>query len=306
MDQLRIFITGSNGFLAQKFTEIVKEKNLPYTLLGFSKSNNRNPYLKDEEFVQADLLNTEQLLATLTEFKPTHILHTAAITSVEGCEENKDLAYETNVLLTQQLADFANTRTCHFTFISTDFVFDGKNGPYAEDDETHPLNEYGRTKVLAEQYLLTKDYEASILRTILVYGATPDQGRSNLVLWAKKQLENKQAIRVVSDQWRMPTWVDDLAKACLLSIEKRAKGVFHISGPELMSIEEAVFKIAKEYNLDQALISSIKAAEIGQDSNRPRKTGFVLEKSSSVLNFQPTSFVVSLQKIKEQLKAYNG
>lgn len=305
MDQLRICITGSNGFVAQKFTEILSQYTRPFEMLGISKSVNRNPYLTEQQFIQVDLLDQHKISEILADFKPTHILHTAAITSVEACENDKILAQQINVHVTKQLADYAAANNCHITFLSTDFVFDGKTGPYAESDQINPVNEYGHTKVLAEQYLLNSSCKSAILRTILVYGAIPDTSRSNLVLWAKKQLENQQAIKVVADQWRMPTWVDDLAKACLSAMEKCADGVFHISGNEMMTIEEAVYMIADEYNLDRRLISAISAREIGQADNRPQKTGFVLEKSSSVLNFIPTPFVVSLQEINKQLHYYS-
>ena len=305
MDELRICITGSNGFVAQKFTELLATQNLSTQLLGISKSVNRNLYLTNQQFIQADLLDNDKINRVLTEFKPTHILHTAAITSVELCEMDKVLAHHINVDVTKQLANYAANHDCHFTFISTDFVFDGQNGPYQESDSTNPLNEYGHTKVLAEQYLIKSKCEAAILRTILVYGAIPDRGRSNLVLWAKNQLQNHQAINAVADQWRMPTWVDDLALACLSAMLKRASGIFHISGNEMMSIEEAVYTIAETYHLDKSLISSINAIDIGQATNRPQKTGFVLEKSSDVLNFKPTPFVVSLQEINKQLHNYS-
>ena len=302
---MRILITGSNGFLGQKFCEVLTQKEESYPLLGLSKSANRNPYLTASEFKQIDLTDFDKLQEILTCFKPTHILHTAAITSVEGCAENPSVAELVNVRLTHFLGQFCTENHTHLTFLSTDFVFDGKDGPYREEDSTNPLNAYGQTKVTAEKVLLEMNASVAILRTILVYGAIPDKGRSNLVLWAKSQLGQNKPIKVVSDQWRMPTWVDDLAEACYLSMQQQAQGVFHISGNEMMSIEEAVHLLADTWNYDKSLISSITAEEIGQDQNRPRRTGFVLDKAKSILNFTPTPFVVSLQKIKEQLKAYN-
>src|SRR5690606_19650280 len=105
---------------------------------------------------------------------------------------------------------------------------------------------------------------------ILVYGAIPDKNRSNLILWAKKQLENGSPIKVVSDQWRMPTWVDDLADASYSAMQKRTSGIFHISGNEMMTVLEAVATLADTWNFDKSLISPITAAEIGQATNRPR------------------------------------
>lgn len=301
---MRIYITGSNGFLAQKFCEIVLAKGLPYQLFGISKSKNRNIYLDAVDFQQLDANDFVSLRKSLDSFQPTHILHAAAMTAVEACEENKEAAFLTNVELTEFLAHYAEGHAVHMTFLSTDFVFDGLEGPYVEEDNTKPVNYYGFTKVQAEEAILKTKAKAAILRTILVYGAIPDRGRGNLVLWAKGQLEQGHAIRVVSDQWRMPTWVDDLAEACLLAMQNQSRGIYHISGPDMFSIEEAVRCLAGTLHLDTTLISSITANEIGQANNRPRKTGFVLAKSKNELGFEPTSFVKSLLYICEQLEKY--
>lgn len=302
---MRILITGSNGFVAQKFCELWETEKREGTLLGVSKTPNRNVNLSSTYFVQCDLTDLVELEGILLKFRPTHILHTAAVTSVEACRDNPEMAQKVNVELTKFLGEYAVEHDVHMTFLSTDFVFDGKEGPYREQDRTAPVNAYGQSKVEAERQLLALDGNIAILRTILVYGSISDTSRSNLVLWAKKQLEEHQSIRVVNDQWRMPTWVDDLAKACLLSMQKEASGVFHISGPEMFSIEETVFQIANYWELDTSLITAISAKDIGQEQNRPTKTGFILDKAKTILGFTPTPFVVSLQKIDEQLRRYN-
>lgn len=303
-NMMRILVTGSNGFLAQKFCEMLQKANLQHVLLGLSKSENRNTFLQTHQFQQIDLIEFEKLNALLAHFNPTHILHTAAAASVEICEQQPAMAKQINVDLTALLAEYCAKTGTHLTFLSTDFVFDGLNGPYHEEDTTCPVNAYGENKIVAENYILSSKANAAIIRTILVYGAIPDQGRSNLVLWAKKQLEDKKTIKVVNDQWRMPTWVDDLAKGCLLAMQQQARGVFHLSGPEMLSIEEAVRLVADYWKLDKSLIVSISATEIGQDKNRPKKTGFNIDKAKTLLGFEPTPFIVSLQEIERQLKHY--
>ena len=303
---MRVLLTGSNGFLGQKFCEKLSQYSDITSILGVSKSENRNPYLNENTFQQLDLLDFENLEQTILTFKPTHILHTAAITSVEMCADQPELAQSINVDLSSKLAKICSEQNIHFTFISTDFVFDGQNGPYKETDAVKATNAYGQSKIDAEEAILAVNKDAAILRTILVYGAVPDKNRSNLVLWAKKQLEHNQKINVVSDQWRMPTFVDDLADSCYLAMHNKASGIFHISGNEMMTIVEAVRILADTWNFDQSLINPITAAEIGQAYNRPHKTGFILDKAKTILNYKPTPFVVSLHKIEQQLKNYNS
>lgn len=296
----RILLTGSNGFLGQKLCDLLVAKN-KYTLLAVSKSSNRNPKTAGYTFEQADLTSLEDLAQLIAEFKPTHIVHTAAMTSVEACEDQAQICQHINVDSVSFLAAICKASDIHLTFISTDFVFDGKAGPYREQDETIPLNAYGRSKLAAEEAIKQSGCAAAILRTILVYGVIADKKRSNLVLWAKSKLENNEEIHVVSDHWRMPTWVDDLAQACFLSLEKNATGIYHISGDTQYSILEVVMEVADHWNLDKSLIKPISAAAIGQSENRPRTTGFVLDKAKQELGYSATPLKKSLQEINKQL-----
>lgn len=299
---MRIFITGSNGFVAQKFCEIAINDMSESTIYGVSKSPNRNKFLSN--FEQLDLTDFDNLQKSLDDFAPTHILHTAAMTTVEGCENNKELAFLINVKLTDYLAAYCKEKDIHLTFLSTDFVFDGTAGPYNESASVNPLNYYGLTKSMAEECIINRNCRATILRTILVYGVIADAGRSNVVLWAKKQLELGNSIRVVSDQWRMPTWVDDLAKVCTKSLRKQYQGIYHISSDKMMSIEELVRTLANVLCFNQDLIIPVSAKVIEQDTNRPRRTGFDLTKAKNEFDFEPTIFVDSLLYICEQLKIY--
>lgn len=300
---MRVLITGSNGFLGQKFIEkYIDHEGI--TILGISKSKNRNICLPEENFQQVDIKDFEALLNIFNTFKPTHIIHTAAITSVEACEDESDNCERVNVLTTEKIAEYCNRTGSHLTFISTDFVFDGKNGPYREDDPTSPCNAYGRSKVEAEQRIIQTGCNHAILRTILVYGVIADKNRSNIVLWAKNKLSQSETISVVNDQWRMPTWVDDLADACMLAAEKRAQGVFHISSNQLFSILEIVQQVAKLWNLNADLIKPISAKAIGQAHNRPQKTGFILTKAEKELAFLPTPLLRSFEIMKQQLERF--
>jgi len=301
--QKRVLITGSNGLLGQKLTDLLS-RDQQQLLCCTSKNPNRNPNQNGYQFAQVDLLNRSEIESLLATFKPTHIIHTAAITSVEACEAQPDLCRKLNVDVVAWLADWCKKENSHLTFISTDFVFSGteENYRYAENDTVAPVNAYGQSKVDAENAIHQSGCRAAILRTILVYGVIADRNRSNLVLWAKAQLEHKNTIRVVSDQWRMPTWVDDLAQATQSAASQDAQGIFHISGPEYMSILQIAELVAAYWNLDKQLIVPIHADDIGQRHNRPRSTGFTLEKAQQHLNFQPTPIQTAFEEIDAQIE----
>lgn len=304
MDQLnnnRVLLTGSNGFLGQKITDLLCiDEN--QTVCCTSRSANRNPNKNGYTFVPLDLLDAPSLEKLVLDFKPSHIIHTAALTSVEGCQSDPDYCKRLNIDVVSQLADLCARQDIHLTFLSTDFVFNGKQStPYQENDRVSPCNLYGQSKIEAEHAIKQSGCRAAILRTILVYGVIADRSRSNLILWAKSKLELGEAIRVVSDQWRMPTWVDDLAKITLKVLEKQAEGLFHISGSESFSILEAVHTAADYWGFDKSVITPILAEQIGQAANRPRKTGFILDKAKRELGFQPTPFLEALAQIDKQI-----
>ena len=128
--------------------------------------------------------------------------------------------------------------------------------------------------------------------------------RSNIVLWVKKSLEDKKQINVVTDQFRMPTYADDLAEACLLSIEKRAVGIYNVSSNELLSIHDIALEIAKAFGLDASYINSIETSALNLPAKRPFKTAFDLKKSIKVLNLPSYSFAERLQVFKNQLSRF--
>ena len=234
-------------------------------------------------------------------YQPDAIIHTAAMTNVDTSETNKDACYQLNVAATQNLVSLCEEHHIHFIHLSTDFIFDGGDGPYVETDVPNPLSYYGETKLLAELAVQSSKAKWAILRTVLVYGITADISRSNIVLWAKGALERKQPINVVNDQWRTPTLAEDLAEACVLAVENDAQGIYHIAGKDYMSIADLVRKVADYWSLDHSLILEISSAGLNEKAKRPAKTGFVLGKAIEDLKYNPHSFEEGLKIVDEQM-----
>jgi len=288
MSKKRILITGSNGFLARKLIAVLNRQQV-YDLYATSASENRNPDVQASTFSQldlTDLLATQQLIDQL---RPDILINTAAISSVDQCESNPQACMALNTQAVAHLAHIAAERDIHLIQLSTDFVFDGLHGPYRETDAVNPINQYGLSKVKAEQEIQHAGCKAAILRTILVYGNSADPNRSNLVLGVKAALEAKKIIKIVENQWRMPTFVDDLAQACLLAIEQQAQGIFHISGNQLYSIYEIAQQVANYWNLDATYIQPIRAESLPGAHLRPERTGFFIQKAEKELGFKPIS-----------------
>lgn len=297
----KILVTGSNGLLGQKITDLARI-DPRIELIATSKGPDRHPGQgKGYIYRELDLLEKGLLRKTLHALRPDCIIHTAAMTNVDACEENPALCQKINVEVVASLSSLCQELNIHLIHLSTDFIFDGLNGPYREEDKPHPLSYYGKSKLESEKIVQQVSTPWTIIRTILVYGVLTDRSRSNIVLWAKSALEKNEPIRVVDDQWRMPTLAEDLASACLEAALHEHAGIFHISGADYFSIIDLVREIADFWDLDQALIHPVSSETLSQKAPRPPKTGFILDRAIAELKFKPTPFRVSLELVSAQL-----
>jgi dTDP-4-dehydrorhamnose reductase len=293
---MRILITGSNGLLGQKIVAQCLKHGIDF--LATSKGENRNPDCPEDRFRSMDIIDQHEVETVFTAFSPTHVIHTAAITNVDHCELNPEECHIVNTTAVSYLYEASKKVHAHFQLLSTDFVFDGLKGNYKETDEVEPLSVYASSKVEAEKLLLKeKEGYWSIVRTIIVYGNGNNLSRSNIVLWAKDALKAGQSLTIVDDQFRAPTWADDLAWACLEICRRNKKGIFHISGPETMSIYELVCRIAKHYGLSTDTVKRSSSEILNQPAKRPPRTGFDLSHSRAELGYDPKTIEETLDLI---------
>ena len=298
----KILITGSNGLLGQKLIDLYL-KNNDVKLIATARGINRYPIDEGYEYAIMDITSFEQVQEVIKKYKPHCIINTAAMTNVDQCEEDMVGADNLNINAISHLIDAANQVDAHFIQLSTDFIFDGKAGPYKEDDEPNPLSFYGKTKLEAEKIIRAKSNKWSIIRTILVYGIVHDMSRSNIVLWAKNALEKGQPLKIVDDQFRSPTLAEDLAIGCQLVEQKEAEGIYNISGKDQMSIVSLIERVADYFKLDKSSIERVSSSTLNQPAKRPPITGFDLEKSVKELGYNPHSFEEGIELLMRQLTA---
>ena len=300
-EPLRILITGSNGMLGQKIVYgLINRKDvlLIATAIGPNRVHKKDGYVY-EEF---DITNKNSIATVFDKHTPDCVINTAAMTNVDACELNPVECQKLNVEAVNYLADYCKKNKIHLIHLSTDFVFDGKDGPYKEDAVPHPQSIYAQSKYDSEKIVLQNGLDGCVIRTIIVFGVMDETQRSNVVIWTKNSLEQKKTITVISDQFRAPTLAEDLADACIQAALKRATGIYHVSGKELMSILEIAFKVADFFHLDKSYIKPVTSAELNQPAKRPPVTGFILDKAIRDLNYHPHSFSDGLKIVAEQLK----
>jgi dTDP-4-dehydrorhamnose reductase len=232
------------------------------------------------------------------------VIHCAALTQVDPCELNPELCDRVNIGGTRIVAKAAEEAGARFIYLSTDFVFDGLNGPYGENDHPNPVSAYGWSKLQGEYITSSLKVPWVIVRTILVYGITPAMNRGNLVTWVRDSLINNKPIRVVDDQFRMPTLVDDLAVGIIRIIERNKTGIYHLSGPEMTSVLDFALQTSRFFKLDESLISPIHSESLNQPGRRPVSTGFVLDKAIAELDYSPRNLDQGLSVVRNLLVDY--
>lgn len=295
-----ILVTGSNGLLGQKLTDLYL--GTPgIELIATGIGANRYPHENGYAYVQMDISNKEQVHAVFQQYKPQTIINTAAMTLVDDCETQQDLCMKLNVEAVGILAEESKAIGGHLIHLSTDFIFPGTKKMYTETDEAEPLSVYGMSKWLGEKQVMEKAGLWSIVRTIIVYGVAHQLSRSNTVLWAYNTLKNQSAAKVIDDQFRTPTLAEDLAKGCQLIEQQQATGIYNIAGKDYMSILETVQRIAKHFGFSMKNISVIKSEELNQPAKRPPITGLDISKAKRDLGYKPHDFEAALDIFESQL-----
>lgn len=297
---MKILITGSNGLLGQKLLHKLRIDDA-VELIATSKGKNRVSAKDGYTYHSLDITNKAAVEDLIEAQKPDVVINTAAMTNVDLCEDQKAACDALNVDAVQYLADACAQIDAHLIHISTDFIFDGEDGPYKEEDEPNPLSYYGLSKLKSEQLLYAHKVKWSILRTIIVFGVGENLSKGNIVLWAKGALEKAEPLNIIDDQFRAPTLAEDLADACILAAKEKAYGIYNASGKDIMSIYEIVERIAKYYGNTTENLNKISTATLNQKAGRPPRTGFILDKAKEVLGYNPHSFEECLAIIDEQL-----
>jgi dTDP-4-dehydrorhamnose reductase len=298
---MKILITGANGLLGQKLIDALSD-DTSVEVLATSRGGCRLSNLPDHiKYQSLEIVNQQEVKDVISDYNPDVIIHTAAMTNVDQCEDEKEACWEINVTATKYLVEAAEQCQAHFIHLSTDFIFSGEEGPLDEEAIPDPVNYYGVSKLAAEEIVKESEISWAIVRTVLVYGITAEMSRSNIILWVKSSLEKGETINVVNDQWRTPTLAEDLAIGCLLIAHKKSEGVFNISGKDFLTPYEMAIQTADYFGLDKKQIQETDGSKFQQKAKRPPKTGFIIDKATDELDYKPMSFLEGIAIVSGQI-----
>jgi dTDP-4-dehydrorhamnose reductase len=299
----RILICGANGLLGQRLSLMLSTQN-DYEVLNTSVERS---YVDDNrlfDYNQLDITNRSDVKSLLSSFQPNVILNAAAATNVDWCESNREEAWKVNVTAVENLAEAARKVDAQLIHVSTDYVFDGKNGPYDETAKPNPLGYYGKTKLASENSIRIAEIRHTIIRTMVLYGSGIGV-KANFALWVVNNLKIGKHINVVDDQVGNPTFVSDLAMAMIKAFELNREGIFHVGGGDQLSRYDFAMQAAEVFELDASLIKRIKTSDLVQASPRPMASGFITLKAETQLGMHFLTVKEGLMLLKHELQS-NG
>lgn len=294
----RVLITGANGLLGQSL--VAQLSRFPeYDVLATARDDEPRFSGGSCGYAPLDVTDGDAVDSLFEDFTPNVVVNCAAVSDVSDCEADRDRCWAVNATAVETLAHACRRVGARMVHLSTDFVFDGEDGPYDESARPDPVNYYGRSKLAGENALRASGLASwAIVRTVLLYGTAEGRSRANVVEWIVDSLSQGEEISVVTDQYRTPTYVADLAAGLerLLHFEKT--GLYHVSGREMVSVYDLARTVADVYDLDPSLIQPVESDHFEDAVERPPRTGFIILKAETELSYKPRS-------LRDGLKAMN-
>ena len=283
---MKFLVTGSAGLVgSQVVKDLTRSTDQTYSCYHNSKPEIGIP-------TPMDLGNFEDITRVTQKIKPDVIIHLAAITNVDLCEKEKELALKINAKATEILSKEAAKQRAFFVYVSTDYVFDGKNGMKRENDIPNPIDYYGESKLAGEKAVMQSASSWCIARTSTPFGL--HRQKKSFPFWVAENLQAKKEIRVIADQFTSPTYVPNLSRMIIEIATRQIVGVIHLAGATRISRYEMAQQVADKLNLDKKLLKSSTINEMSWVAKRPKDSSLDVSFASSILRERPLPIEESL------------
>jgi len=290
----KILVTGAAGLIG---TQVVKDL-LDNNTQVYSCYNNTKPELGI--ITHLDLTKEEDIVNVMNHVKPDIIIHLGAMTDVELCETEKELASKINTNATEILALESEKQNAFFVYMSTDYVFDGKAGMKKEEDEPNPINFYGKSKLDGEKVFKKITTPNIIVRTSTPFGM--HSKKISFPIWIKKNLELKKEMSVLIDQYTSPSYIPNISKMIIEIVERKITGIIHLAGDTKISRYDFAIHIAKAINMNQQFLKPTKMMQMNWKAQRPIDSSLDVTKAKKILEHKPEKIEKSLKLFFNELK----
>ena len=264
----KISVIGASGLIGNALCESFKKKG--YIVEGYGRN------LLGENIIYCDITQKKTLKGIFSHSNPNVVILTAALSNVDYCEEHPEESEKINVHGLKNLLDCMKVGDTKIVYLSSDYIFDGLNGPYSEDDYPNPISVYGRHKLQAEELIkkITDDY--LIIRTTWVYG--PETRGKNFVLGLIERINREEKVKIPFDQIGSPTYSKNLADVIEELVRKNKRGIYNIVGPKLVDRYSFAKEISDHFGFNQDRLMPVSTVELGQKAKRPLKAGLKIDK----------------------------
>ena len=292
--KMRILVTGASGLLGSSFVMKFAPRHEIHSIYHRHAPPAGIP-------VALDLTDFDRLDRTVKDIRPDVILHAAALTDVDLCEREKELAMKVNSETTARLASLAKEYGIFMVYVSTDYVFDGSRGLYKEENDPNPTNHYGYSKLKGEETVKELADNSCIARASAIYGSRPSRGKVNFALWLLEKLRKQERTKVLVDQYVSPTLSANLAEMLNEIMERRLTGIYHVSGATRLSRYEYAEKLCEVVCLDSSLLDGARMEDMDWIARRPMDSSLDVSKAMRTLNTKPLYIEEALSRFKEEL-----
>ena len=287
-----ILVTGASGLLGSNFLVVAQRRGARLAAV----SHRHSVRMPGVEAVRADLTDRRAVEDLCRAFRPRWIVHCAALTDVDRCEEHPEEARRVNAEVPGHLAEAARHVGAGLLYISTDGVFDGTAGQYAEGDAPAPVNVYAETKLAGEDAVRGALERHLIVRTN-IYGWNL-QEKLSLAEWILGRLETAQDVPGFRDAVFTPILVNDLSEVLLDMLDRGLIGVYHVAGSQALSKYEFALALAEEFALSRDLVRPASLAGSTLRASRPPNTSLQTAKVSRALGRPMPDATAGLRRFK--------
>jgi dTDP-4-dehydrorhamnose reductase len=288
---MRVLITGATGRVGRALLANPPEGVETEALLEPSITGIGYPCY------HADITDRNGTVMAVTCASPDVLVHLAAMTDVDGCERNPEAAFRVNRDGTAHLAEACADCGAAMVYISTDYVFDGRSGPYAETDRTNPVCEYGRSKLGGELAASEQTDRLSIIRISVPFGPRVNGVDHNFVSFLDEKLAAGETVRVVTDQYTTPSWLYELAEFVWTVIRREERGVIHYGTGDRPSRYDMALGLCRVRGYDERLVIPITTAELKLLAPRPLESGFVTGRAAAILGRPPIRYEEAVRRM---------
>ena len=304
---MRALVAGAQGLVGERLVRVLRAAG--HDVVGTARRTNEarlSPWERVPPVMRAtDLTHPSEVDALVDEARPNVIFNAAGMTDVDACERDPDGAWRGNVEVTVNLTRAAKRVGAHLVHLSTDYVFDGREGPYPEDAVPNPNGAYALSKHASELAARTLLPGSAVVRTAVVYGWPPSR-KQNFGAWMVTQLSRGEEVKLFSDQLITPTLAESCARMVAEIGTRGLGGIWHAAGAT--AVDRVVFgqALCAQFGFDTGLIVPTRLADVKLAGPRPPRAGLLVGRAQSELSEKPLALDDALRRFHAEWREAAG